>query len=114
MQLIILLNKKSKSSIRYSSFVFTGAVGPLTTSASVGIAIASTAVVIFITGFLAGVLVYHCISKHRSQSSKPESTSYQQPQAVSSSSPPPQASPEYEKVIELEENMAYRPKTDWY
>ena len=31
-----------------------------------------------LAGFLAGVLVYHCISKHRLQSSKPKSSSHQQ------------------------------------
>ena len=86
---------------------------PLTASARLGIAIASTSVVILIIGFLAGVLVYHCISKHQSQSSKPEPCSSQQLQAVSSSSSLPQTGPEYEKVMEMKENMAYRPKTDW-
>ena len=86
---------------------------PLIASARLGIAIASTSVVIFIIGFLAGVLVYHCISKHQSQSSKPEPCSSQQLQAVSSSCSLPQTGPEYEKVMEMKENMAYRPKTDW-
>ena len=57
----------------------------------------------FVVGALAGVLLYHCISKYRSQL-KPESSSYQQQ---------PETDPEYEmpatsgKEIELRKNRAY-------
>ena len=56
-----------------------GGVEALTTGAAVGIAVVTTAVVFFMAGVLTGALVYHCISKHRSQSSgsKPESSSHQ-------------------------------------
>ena len=76
-----------------------GAVDSLSTGAAVGITAVTTAVVIFIAGVLTGVLLYHCISKHRSQSSKP----------VSASNQLQQTGPEYEEVVELSENMAYRP-----
>ena len=56
-----------------------------------------------IIGFLAGVLVYHCINK---QSSKPKSSSNQQQQAAV---PQHRAGPEYEEVVELKENTAYGP-----
>jgi len=56
----------------------TGGVESLITVATVGIAVASTAVVTFIAGVLAGVLLYHCVSKHQSQSSKLESFSHPQ------------------------------------
>ena len=90
----------------------------LTTGATVGIAVASTAVVVFIAGVLAGVLLYHCISNHRSQSSKPESSSqhqqpqavplsHQQPQSVSSSNPLTETGPEYEEVVKLRKNVSY-------
>ena len=55
------------------------------------------------------VLVYHCISNCKSQSSKLKSSSQQQQQAVSSSNQLQQTGPEYEEVMELSENMAYRP-----
>ena len=49
---------------------------------STGATVAVTAVIIgtiaLIIGALTGVLVYHCISKHRTQSSKPETSSHQQ------------------------------------
>ena len=81
-------------------------MGPLTTGAAVGIAFPGISVVFFIAGVLAGALLYHCISKHHSQSSK----SFSQPlQPVSSSNPLQQTGPEYEEVIELSESMAYRP-----
>ena len=56
----------------------------------------------FVVGGLAGVLLYHCISRYRSQL-KHESSSHQQQQA----------DPQYEvsatsgKEIELRKNMAY-------
>ena len=76
-----------------------GAVDSLGTGAAVGIAVVTTAVVIFIAGVLTGVLLYHCISNHQSQSSKP----------VSASNQLQQTGPEYEEVVELSENVAYRP-----
>jgi len=80
-------------------------VEALTTGAAVGIAVVTTAGAFFMAGVLTGALVYHCISKHRSQRSKPESSSHQQQQA------------EYEEVsttsagekIEIRRNMEYEP-----
>ena len=74
-----------------------GAVDSLSTGAAVGITVVTTAVVIFIAGVLTGVLFYHCISHHRSQSAKPVSASNQQQQT----------GPEYEEVVDLSENLAY-------
>ena len=74
----------------------------ISTGAAVGITAVIIGTIALITGFLAGVLVYHCISKHRFQSSKP--SSHQQQQATV---PQQQAGPEYEDVVELKENMAY-------
>ena len=79
----------------------------LITVATVGIAVASTAVVTFIAGVLAGVLLYHCVSKHQSQSSKLESSSHPQQQEVSSSNPLAQTGPEYEEVVKLRKNASY-------
>ena len=59
-----------------------------------------------LAGVLAGGLLFYCISKHRSQSSKPKSSSHQQQQATV---PQQRASPEYEEVVELRENVAYGP-----
>ena len=91
-----------------------GAKGSLSTGAAVGIAVVTTAVVIFVAGLLVGILatilVYHCISKQHSLNSKPESPSHQQQQAISSASasnPLQQTSPEYEKVIKMRQNTAY-------
>ena len=86
-----------------------GAMDCLNTGVAVGIAVVTTAVVTFITGVLTGVLLYHCISKHRSQSSNPQSSSHQQQQhAVLASNQLQQTGPVYE-VIELSENVAYKP-----
>ena len=76
-----------------------GTVDSLNTGVAVGIAVVTTAVVTFIAGVLTGVLFYHCISNHRSQSSKP----------VSASNQLQQTGPEYEEVMELSENVAYKP-----
>ena len=76
-----------------------GAMDSLSTGVAVGIAVVTTSVVIFIAGVLTGVLLYHCISNHRSQSSKP----------VSASNQLQQTGPEYEEVAVLRENVAYRP-----
>lgn len=83
---------------------------PLTTGAMLGIAVASSALVAFIVGILAGILIYHCISKHRSHNIlKPETSSHQQDaqQTVSPSHPLQQTSPEYEEVVKLRKNKAY-------
>ena len=80
------------------------------TAASVGVTYYVISVVIstitLTVGFLAGVLVYHCISKHQSQSSKQESSSRQQQQTVI---PQQRADPEYEEVVKLKKNVAYGP-----
>ena len=87
-----------------------GPMDSLNIGTAVGIAVVATAVVIFIAGVLTGVLFYHCISNHRSQSSKLQSSSHQQQQhVISASNQRQQTSPEYEEVMELHENMAYRP-----
>ena len=83
---------------------------PLTTQTTLntGVAVGTTAVVtgtIALFGFLAVALLFYCISKHRSQTSKPESSSHQQQQAVSSSNPLQQTGPEYAEIIELGENI---------
>ena len=91
-------------------------VGELCTiGTAVGIAVATTAVGIFVAGVLAGILIHHCIIKHQSQNSKPESSSeqqqhqssYQEHPAVLSSNPLWQTGPEYEEVVELRQNAAY-------
>ena len=46
---------------------------------------------------------------HQFQSSKLESSSHQQQKTVSSSNPLEQTGPQYEEIIELGENMAYKP-----
>ena len=85
-----------------------GAMEFLNISTAVGIAVASTTVVIFIAGLLAGILVYHCISKHQSQGSKSESfPSQQQQQTISSANPLQQTGPEYAEVIKLRLTRAY-------
>ena len=80
------------------------------TCSAVEIAAAVTGTITLVVGVLAGVLtgglLFYCISKHRSQSSKPETSSHQQQQAVV---PQQQAGPEYEEVVELKENTAYGP-----
>ena len=78
----------------------------VTINVAVGIAVVVTGTITFVVGVLTGVLLYHCISKHRSQL-KPESSSHQQQQT----------DPEYEAVpatsgkekFELRENIAYEP-----
>ena len=60
-----------------------------------------------LAGVLTGVLLFYCISNHRSQSSKPESSSHQSHQAAAV--PQQRAGPEYEEVVELKENTAYGP-----
>ena len=79
------------------------------TCPAVEITAAVTGIIVLVfgvlAGFLAGILVYHCISKHRFESLKPETFSHQQQAVVSLQ----QAGPEYEDVVELKENMAYVP-----
>ena len=89
-------------------------VAPATfgTSVAVGIAVVVAGITALIVGFLAGILVYYCISNHRLQSTKLKSPSHQcQAQIVSSSNPLQQTDPEYAEVpakkIELRENIAY-------
>ena len=92
------------------NFSPTGAVDSLSTGVAASIA-AVTGTIGLLVGFLAGVIVYHCISKYRFKSSsfKPEPSSHQpeQQQAVSSSIPLQQTSPEYEEVIEMRKNSSY-------
>ena len=91
-----------------SLIVLTGSVEPHITSAIMGIAIASTAVVAFIVGILAGITIYHCICKHRShQSLKSKTSFHQQPQSVLSSNPLPQTGPGYGEVVKLRKNVSY-------
>ena len=78
----------------------------VTINVAVGIAVVVTGTIAFVGGVLAGALVYHYISKHRSQL-QAESSSHQQQQT----------DPEYEAVpatsgkekFELRENIAYEP-----
>ena len=87
----------------------TGAVGSLSTGVAVGIA-AVTGTLGILVGFLAGLIVFYCISKHQFKSSsfKPEPSSHQpEQQAVSSSDPLQQTSPEYEEVLEMRKNSSY-------
>ena len=90
------------------SFCISAASEPttLSTAVSVGITAVVIATIVLIVGFLAGVLVYYCINKHQTQSSKPGTSSHQQQQAVV---PQHRAGPEYEEVVELKENVAYGP-----
>ena len=68
---------------------------------------AAIGIAVGVTTTLAGIFLYHCICKHQSQSSKPETSTHQRQQA----------GPEYEDVsatraerkIELRENVAYGP-----
>lgn len=93
-------------------FLPTGAaVDSLSIGATVGIAVAITAITMCIVEVLVGILVYYCICKHRSQqTSKHESSSHQQQQIE-------QTGPVYEEVpstsgnekIELRKNTAYGP-----
>ena len=76
----------------------------ISTGAAVGITAVIIGTIALITGALAGVLLFYCISKHRLQSSKP--SSHQQQQAVV---PQQQAGPEYAEVVKLKENVAYAP-----
>ena len=90
--------------IQPTTVITTVAPTILSTAATLEIAIVVTGASAFVVGALAGVLLYHCISKHRSQLQlKLESSSHQQQQT----------DPEYEmpatsgKEIELRKNRAY-------
>ena len=85
----------------------TGAVQSFSIGAVVGITAVVTGTIALAVGLLAGVLVYHCIHYHRSQSSKTESSSHQQRKAVSACNPLQQTGPEYEEVVELRRNRSY-------
>ena len=67
----------------------------------------TTVVIGTIVGFLAGALVYHCISYHRSRRSKLELSSHQQQKEVSACNPQQLTGPEYEEVVELRPNRSY-------
>ena len=82
----------------------TGGVGVLNMDLVVGITAVVTGIIALTVGFLAGVLLFYCVSNHRRQSSKLESFSHQQPEAVSACNPMQQTSPEYEDVINLRQN----------
>ena len=96
--------------MKYFSPLTGAAVDSLSTGTTVGIAVASSAIIVSIVEVLVGVLAYHCICKHRSQQiSKHESSSHQQRQVE-------QSGPVYEEVpsasgnkIELRDNTAYGP-----
>ena len=63
-----------------------------------------------LVGFLAGVILFYCISKHQFKTSsfKPDPSSHQlEEQAVSSSNLLQQTSPEYEEVVEMRKNTSY-------
>lgn len=79
----------------------TGAVGFLNTDIVVGITAAVTGTSALIVGFLAGVLLFYCISNCRHQSSKLEAASHPQPESVSVCNPLQQTGPQYEEVLEL-------------
>ena len=81
-----------------------------TAGVTMGIAVVVTGTIAFVVGVLAGVLLYHCISKHQSQL-KPASTSQSQQQKDSGV----EADPMYEvpvpsgAEVEPRENVAYEP-----
>jgi len=77
----------------------------ISTDATIGIAVGVTTALA--VGVLAGIFLYHCISKHQPLNFKPEPFTHHQRQA----------GPEYEdvsdtrveRIIELRENIAYGP-----
>ena len=76
----------------------------ISTNVAVGFTVGTIALLV---GVLAGMLIYHCIIKHQFKSFKPEPSPHQPQQAVPSSNPLQQTSPEYEEVVELKQNRAY-------
>ena len=81
-----------------------------TAGVTTGIAVVVTGTIAFVVGALAGALLYHCISKHRSQH-KPVPTSQPQQQKDSGV----EADPMYEVPVasgaetEPRENVVYEP-----
>jgi len=73
----------------------------------VGITTVVTGTIALIVGFLAGVLVYHCISYHRPRTSKLDPSSHQQQKEVSACNPQQLTGLEYEEVVELRRNRSY-------
>ena len=85
-------------------------MGYLSTGAAVGITDMVTGTLSLLVGFLAGVILFYCISKHQFKTSsfKPDPSSHQlEEQAVSSSNLLQQTSPEYEEVVEMRKNTSY-------
>ena len=70
-----------------------------------GIAVVATGTIALTVGVLAGVLLYYCISKHRSLSAKV--SSHQQQQAVSPSEEVSAQTISPEERIDQRENLAY-------
>ena len=70
-----------------------------------GIAVAATATIALTVGVLTGVLLYYCISKHRSLSAKV--SSHQHQQAVSSSEEVSAQTINQEEKIDQRENLAF-------
>ena len=70
-----------------------------------GIAVVVTGTTALTVGVLTGVLLYYCISKHRSQSTK--TSSHQQQQAVLSSEEVSAPAISQEEKIDQRENLAY-------
>ena len=82
---------------------FSPSSGTITIDVAVGIAV-GTGTIAFVVGALL-VLLYHCISKHRSQL-KPESSSHQQQRVDSEYKESPISGRE---KFELRDNVAYLP-----
>ena len=78
----------------------------ISTDAALGITTVFIGTFTLFIGVLVGGLLFYCISKRRFLSSKTETSSHQQQQAVV---PQQRAGPEYEEVVELKENVAYGP-----
>ena len=84
-------------------------MGSLSTGVAAGIATVTGTLGILV-GFLAGLIVFYCISKHQFKSSsfKPKPSSHQpEQQEVTSSNSLQQTSPEYEEVLEMRKNTSY-------
>jgi len=87
-----------------SFFPSSGIIQTISIGVAAGIAVV-TGTIAFVVGALAGVLLYHCISKFQSAQLKPESSSHQQQEenqyklsAISG-----------EEKLELRDNVAYLP-----
>ena len=79
------------------------------TGAVIGITAVVTGFIALIIGILTGYLLHCCIINHQLQISKLESSSHQQQKTVSSPNPLERAGAVYEEIVELGENMAYKP-----